>query len=236
MIQIYRYIIILFIILAFSEAVQPKIILDVGLGFYDPEMKGFDENDDVPFPNKSIFNRNLLPNFSVFYEFFHNARVGYSSYLSYEYGKANLQESQPVFKRSIRYRMLPIETYFRWRPRIELNFTLAPIWGRGRITMDTKPNDKYEDWNELLNSFGDDDPLAQLGGTDVMINDWFGYSGLIGARYYLSPRTAIDLKIGFMHNGYKKDNWVLQKNQVIGPDLSIKDLPLFTLKYNYAIK
>ena len=110
MIQIYRYIIILFIILAFSEAVQPKISLEVGLGFYDPEMKGFDENDDVPFPNKSIFNRNLLPNFSVFYEFFHNARVGYSSYLSYEYGKANLQESQPVFKRSIRYRMLPIET------------------------------------------------------------------------------------------------------------------------------
>ena len=56
--------------------------------------------------------------------------------------------------------------------------------------MDTKPNDKYEDWNELLNSFGDD-PLAQLGGTDAVINNWFGYSGLIGARYYLSPHTAI---------------------------------------------
>ena len=129
--------------------------------------------------------------------------------------------------------MLPFETYFRWRPRIELNFTLAPIWGRGRITMDTKPNDKFEDWNELLNSFGDEDPLTQLGGTDVMLNNWLGYSGLIGIRYYLSPRTAIDFKLGFMHNGYKKDKWILQRNQVTGPDLSIIDLPLFTLKYNY---
>ena len=58
MIQIYRYISIFLTIMTFAPAVQPKISFELGLGFYGPEMKGFDDNSDVPFPNKSIFNRN----------------------------------------------------------------------------------------------------------------------------------------------------------------------------------
>ena len=65
---------------------------------------------------------------------------------------------------------------------------------------------------------------------------WYGYNNIVSSK----GEYRDDLKVGtwvyWYHNGYKKDKWVLQKNQVIGPDLSIKDLPLFTLKYNYVLK
>ena len=126
--------------------------------------------------------------------------------------------------------MLPVETFFRWKPRIELNFTLAPVWGRAEMIMDTKPSDKYEDWNELLNSFGDSNPLTEMAGTDQMVNNWLGYSGQIGIRYYLSSRLGIDFKFGFMNNKYKNDNWRVQRNKVIGPKIDIKKLPVFSVK------
>ena len=124
---------------------QPKLSVDLGLGFYQPTLTGFDENESVPFPAAGILNRNLLLNWGVYYEFFSNARVGYNSFTSLELGKLGLINSaESIFRRTLRYRMFPIETFFRWRPKIELNFTLAPIWGRGRITVDTSPGDKAD--------------------------------------------------------------------------------------------
>ena len=134
---------------------QPKLSIDLGIGFYEPTLSGFDENETVQFPTKGIFNRNLLLNWGIYYEFFSNARIGYNSFTSYEIGKdILLLNSEAIFRRSINYRLFPIETFFRWKPKIELNFTLAPIWGRGRIELDTTPGDKTEDWNFFLNSFG----------------------------------------------------------------------------------
>ena len=128
-------------------------------------MIGFDDNELVAFPTGNVINRNLLFNFSFFYEFFHNARVGYNVLSSYDIGRLEgFKTSKPVFYRTINYRMIPLETFFRIKPKVELNFTLTPIWGRGKITLETKPSSSEDgagytitdDWNELLNGFGDE--------------------------------------------------------------------------------
>ena len=162
-------------------------------------------------------------NWGVYYEFFNNARIGYNSFTSYEIGKnLSLPNSSAIFRRSLVYRMFPVETYFRWRPNIELNFTLAPIWGRGRIEMDTTPGDKTADWNFFINSLGGNpDPVEDMGATDVMISDWFGYSSMLGLRYYISSRMAVDLKGGFMNNFYKNDKWRVQRQPITGPKINI---------------
>ena len=208
----------------------------MGLGLYEPTLSGFDENSDVPFPTGNMLNRNFLLNWAIYYEFFSNARLGYNSYSSFEVGKLDLINSKAVYRRTIIYRMFPLETYFRWKPRIELNFTLTPIWGRGRIFVDTTPGDKSEDWNQLINSFGDSKPVSGLGATDAMTNDWIGFSGMIGIRYYLSTRIGLDMKMGFMDNSYKNEKWRLQKKEVTGPIMKIDELPLFYFKVFYGFK
>ena len=234
--QILRFFLSLFLFLGSFSLAQPKISVGLGLGLYEPTLSGFDENTDVPFPTGNMLNRNFLLNWAVYYEFFSNARLGYNSYSSFEVGKLDLINSKAVYRRTIIYRMFPLETYFRWKPRIELNFTLTPIWGRGRIYVDTTPGDKSEDWNQLINSFGVSKPVSDLGATDAMINDWIGFSGMIGIRYYLSTRIGLDMKMGFMDNSYKNDKWRLQKKEVTGPIMKIDELPLFSFKVFYGFK
>ena len=217
---------------------QPKLSIDLGIGFYEPTLSGFDENETVQFPTKGILNRNLLRNWGIYYEFFSNARIGYNSFTSYEIGKdILLLNSEAIFRRSINYRLFPIETFFRWKPKIELNFTLAPIWGRGRIELDTTPGDKTEDWNFFLNSFGgSEDPVKDMGATDAMKSDWYGYTGMLGFRYYISSRLALDLKGGFINNSYKDDKWRVQRQSVTGPKMKIDDLPIFSFKVVYGLR
>ena len=234
--QILRFFLSFFLFTGSFSLAQPKISVGLGLGLYEPTLSGFDENIDVPFPKETMLNRNFLLNWAVYYEFFSNARLGYNSYSSFEVGKLDLINSKAVFRRTIIYRMFPLETYFRWKPRIELNFTLTPIWGRGRISVDTTPGDKSEDWNQLINSFGDSKPVSDLGATDAMINDWIGFSGMIGIRYYLSTRIGLDMKMGFMDNSYKNEKWRLQKKKVTGPKMKIDELPLFSFKLFYGLK
>lgn len=234
--QILRFFLSLFLFLGSFSLAQPKISVGLGLGLYEPTLSGFDENIDVRFPTGTMLNRNFLLNWAVYYEFFSNARLGYNSYSSFEAGKLDLINSKAVYRRTIIYRMFPLETYFRWKPRIELNFTLTPIWGRGRISVDTTPGDKSEDWNQLINSFGVSDPVSDLGATDAMINDWIGFSGMIGIRYYLSTRIGLDMKMGFMDNSYKNDKWRLQKKTVTGPIMKIDELPIFSFKVFYGFK
>ena len=234
--QILRFFLSLFLFLGSFSLAQPKISVGLGLGLYEPTLSGFDENPDIPFPTGNMLNRNFLLNWAIYYEFFSNARLGYNSYSSFEVGKLDLINSKAVYRRTIIYRMFPLETYFRWKPRIELNFTLTPIWGRGRIFVDTTPGDKSEDWNQLINSFGDSKPVSDLGATDAMTNDWIGFSGMIGIRYYLSTRIGLDMKMGFMDNSYKNEKWRLQKKEVTGPIMKIDELPLFSFKVFYGFK
>jgi len=234
--QILRFFLSLFLFGGSFSLAQPKISFGLGLGLYEPTLSGFDDNIDVPFPTATMLNRNFLLNWAVYYEFFNNARLGYNSYSSFEVGKLDLINSKAVYRRTIIYRMFPLETYFRWKPRIELNFTLTPIWGRGRIFVDTTPGDKSEDWNQLINSFGDSEPVSGLGATDAMIKDWIGFSGMIGIRYYLSTRIGLDMKMGFMDNSYKNEKWRLQKKEVTGPKMKIDELPIFSFKVFYGFK
>jgi len=217
---------------------QPKLSIDLGVGFYEPTLTGFDQNETVQFPPKSILNKNLMLNWGIYYEFFNNARIGYNSFTSYAIGKSiTLINSEAVFRRSLSYRIFPIETFFRWKPNVELNFTLAPIWGRGRIELDTTPGDKTDDWNYFINSFGGSpDPVSDMGATDVMITDWFGYSSMLGFRYYINSRIGVDVKGGFMNNSYKEENWRIQRQKVTGPKMKVDDLPIFSLKIIYGIR
>jgi len=224
---------------------QPKLSIDFGLGFYEPTMAGFDDNEDVNFPTKfKFFTQTLLWNVGTYYEFFSNARVGYNSFSSFAFGqlKDSFPTSAPVFYRTIKYRMFPLETFFRLKPNIELNFTLTPIWGRGKITLETKPASGSggwtitDDWNVLFNSFDDDDPLEQVASDNNMKSDWIGYSGMIGIRYYFRPWMGLDFKAGFLNNGYNKEKWRFQGKRVMGPDLTIDDLPIFSLKLVYALR
>lgn len=224
---------------------QPKISIDLGTGFYEPTMKGFDSNELVSFPTGNILTRNLLINFSVYYEFFHNARVGYNVLKSIDIGRLEgFATSKPVFYRTINYRMIPLETFFRIKPKVELNFTLTPIWGRSRLILETKPsstdgsgvNTITDDWNELLNSFGDEDPLSQVASENTMVTDWLGYSGMLGYRYYIRPWIGIDVKMGFLNNNYNKNKWRFQGKTVKGPEMKIDEIPIFTFKVVYALK
>tara|TARA_B100001758_G_C18400342_1_gene608605 strand:+ start:1350 stop:2090 length:741 start_codon:yes stop_codon:yes gene_type:complete len=236
---------ILAIILVIPLCGQPKLSVGVGLGFYEPTMTGFDDNELVAFPTGNVLNRNLLFNFSFFYEFFHNARVGYNVLSSYDIGRLEgFETSKPVFYRTINYRMIPLETFFRIKPKVELNFTLTPIWGRGKITLETKPSSSEDgvghtitdDWNELLNGFGDENALTQVASANGMRSDWLGFSGMIGYRYYMKPWLALDFKAGFLNNNYDKDSWRFQGNKVKGPDMIIDKIPIFSFKMVYALK
>lgn len=239
----FKYILLpLFIVSLHS---QPKISVDLGTGFYEPTMNGFDSNELVSFPTGNILTRNLLINFSTFYEFFPNARVGYSVLKSIDIGRLEgFATSKPVFYRTINFRMIPLETFFRLKPKVELNFTLTPIWGRGRLILETKPASSdgsgsftiTDDWNELLNSFGDENPLEQVASENTMVTDWFGYSGMLGYRYYIRPWIGVDFKMGFLNNNYQKDSWRFQGKKVNGPEMKIDEIPIFTLKVVYALK
>ena len=243
--QILQFRSILLLILLVPLCGQPKVSVDLGMGFYEPTMKGFDKNDLVAFPTGNFITRNILFNFSTYYEFFHNARIGYNVLKSVDIGRLEgFETSKPVFYRTISYRMFPLETFFRLKPKLELNFTLTPIWGRGRIALETKPASSVDgeghtitdDWNELLNSFGDENPLSQVASENGMRSDWLGYSGMLGYRYYLRPWIGIDFKMGFLNNNYNKDRWRFQGKKVKGPDMKIDKIPIFSLKLVYALK
>ena len=119
--QILQFKSILLLLFIVSLSGQPKLSVDLGTGFYEPTMKGFDSNELVAFPTGNILTRNLLINFSTLYEFFPNARVGYSVLKSIDIGRLEgFANSKPVFYRTINYRMIPLETFFRLRPKVEL--------------------------------------------------------------------------------------------------------------------
>ena len=58
--QIYVFIVALLPLVGDVIKAQPRLSIDMGIGFYEPTLVGFDENETVQFPTKSIFNRNML--------------------------------------------------------------------------------------------------------------------------------------------------------------------------------
>ena len=57
--------VLLLFLLISSGYTQPKLSFDLGLGFYQPTLIGYDQNNI--FPNKNTLNRNILFNWGVYY-------------------------------------------------------------------------------------------------------------------------------------------------------------------------
>jgi len=198
---------------------QPRIMVNLNGGYYEPKLPGFDANDQ--FPSTNIFTKNILLGYGFSYQFFYNARLGVTTLNSFQTGKI---QNGARFSRRLAYRMLTIETFFIFKKRLEWNFTLAPMWNKGVITLDTQSDN--DDWNALLSSYGNSSIPLQSG--DKMKKSWFGFASFIGFRFYLFPWLAFDVKTGFMNNYYKPENWKFQGKKITGPDLKLDKLPLFT--------
>lgn len=231
--------VLLFFLLISIGYTQPRLSFDLGLGIYQPTLTGYDDNNT--FPSSNALNRNVLFNWGVYYEFFYNARFGMNTLTSIDSEDSEnfilSNQSSADFNRRITYRFFPIETFFRLRPRIELNFTLMPIWGRSIISLVTNPPQQVEDWKSFLTLFNDDDVgLSSMKASDNMVSNWYGYGSMLGFRYYLTSRMALDFKSGFMNNSYDETRWYLRGKKVTGPKMKIDGLPIFTLKILYGIR
>ena len=201
---------------------QPKISGRLGIGYSSPDYKTFAES---PFPKKGTFE-NMMVNFSFDYQFYPNARVGYSQWISFTSDKYEGED----FSRSFNYRAVVIETYFFPRRKLEINFTLGPMINSGSISLATKQT--ISAWDSLMVEFNNSG--IEVSTADEMTTTFFGITSSIGARYYIKPYLAIEIKIGFMENYYLKDKWKFQDKDIKGPDIDIEDFPLFTFGLVYG--
>ena len=119
---------ILWSVLSISTGMaQPKWTFHIGSGFYQPSLGYLDPDSNSVIPSLSAFGKNILIDWGVKYQFYPNARVGYSRSNSYHIGKIGDSD----YLRTISYRMLTFETFFYPREKIELNFMLAPMYNKG---------------------------------------------------------------------------------------------------------
>lgn len=220
-----RIIRIIFIILFISgmSFSQPSFMVDLGVGFYEPALTGIEDNEQ--FPLQTALTTNVLLDWGVSYQIFHNTRLRYTNQSSHDFGKI---KNEAMFYRSLVYQSIFFETFFIAKKRMEWNFSVAPIWSRGSITLNTRSNKSQDDWNNLLDSFGN--PSITLASMDAMKSDWFGFSSMIGFRYYILSWMAADVKMGYMYQFYDPEQWRLQGQQVYGPELDIDELPILTAK------
>ena len=220
---------------------QPKISVDLGLGYYQPTLTGFDEYGifTANTASEDLLTRNMLTNYGIYYEFFYNARIGITTLGSTETKSDVILENSALvdFDRKLTYRLFPVETFFRWKPKIEFNFTLMPIWCRASISLKTTPTQQSDDWNAFVNEFNElNDQIVDLDASDQMTSNWFGYGSMLGVRYYITSRMAIDFKSGFMNQNYDETKWRLREKKISGPKMKLDDLPLFSLKFSYGFR
>ena len=205
---------------------QPKWTFPIGSGFYQPSLGYLDPDSNSVIPSLSAFGKNILIDWGVKYQFYPNARVGYSRSNSYHIGKIGDSD----YLRTISYRMLTFETFFYPREKIELNFMLAPMYNKGIIKLTAQSSSA--DWDTVLNSYGNSGATLTTGGE--MIKRWFGLTSMIGFRYYMFPWFATDGKAGFIRNAYSEKNWKLEKDKVAGPTMNIEKLPVFNIHFVFG--
>ena len=192
------------------------------MGFSSPKYKTFAES---PFPSLG-FLESMMFNFSFSYQFYSNARVGYSQWISFKSDKYEGED----FSRSFKYRALVIETFYFPMKQLELNFTLGPMINKGSISLATKQT--IDAWDDLLEEF--DNSGINVSASDEMTTTFIGITSSVGARYYIRPYTAVELQIGFMENYYNENNWSFKDQDIKGPNIDIKDLPVFTFGMVYG--
>lgn len=216
-----KSIIVSFSLLLSVLSAQPRLSGYGGIGLYSPSLVGLDSDSNSVIPNTGSGAKNLLLDWGFQYQFYPNARIGLSMFYSLHSGKIGSSD----YFRVLSYRMLTLETFFFLRKRMELNFTLAPMWNKGRISLTASTS--TDDWDNLLASYGNGTVSVSSGGS--MVKRWFGLGSTIGFRYYIFTWLAVDGKIGFFQNYYSKKNWKLGKKKITGPELRINKLPVYTL-------
>ncbi|MFQ6605841.1 MAG: hypothetical protein ACE5D8_09880 [Fidelibacterota bacterium] len=215
------FLLLLILILLVPLAGQTKWSFNLGGGYYEPTLTGLKSNTELP--SLGFLNTKLLVGFGLSYEFFYNARLGLTNYISYHNGKTTAGAS---FTRKLTYRTIMLETYFRFLRRFEMNFTLAPMINGGSISLDTSA--PVSEWDALLSSFGNSS--VSVSDRKKMTTTWLGFSSMIGLRYYLLSWLALDVRAGFMNNWYNEKKWKFQGKTVTGPQLKLDKLPLFSFR------
>ena len=192
------------------------------MGYSSPNYKSFAQS---PFPSLGTLE-SMMFNFSFSYQFYSNARVGYSQWISFRSDKYSGED----FSRSFKYRALVIETFYFPKKQLELNFTLGPMINSGSISLATKQT--IEAWDELLGEFNNSG--VDVSASDEMTTTFIGISSAVGVRFYVKPYTAVEVKIGFIENYYSEDKWKFQDQEINGPNIDIEDMPVFTFGLVYG--
>ena len=216
-----RYLFILYFLLGILYS-QPKFSIGIDVGYYQPDIPVSGTNQ---LPASSGFSKDILPGFSLSYNFFPGARIGFAHSFSYQSDKT---KSGTPFSRILSYRMFLIETYYFSKERLEWNFSLGPIWNKGSIKIDTEVN--VSEWDNVLTGFNDGDVSIAAVNSDKMTTNWFGFASFIGLRYYVRSWWAIDIKTGYLTNYYDHESWKFQGKTVTGPVMNIDGLPILTVK------
>ncbi len=198
---------------------NPGIEAGLAFGWYEPELTGLDTSLEQSAAESNIFRKNALPGYNISYCLFPSVRIGFAQNGSYFSG----EDDTTSFSRKLLYRAVYLETYFRIFRRLELNFSLAPMWNRGIIKLDVQNKEKV--WDAHIGDY-----QLQVKAPEKMIVNFFGYSSMIGIRYYLMSWLAVDLKTGFMVNNYQPGNWKRDGEKLTGPVLDIKEEPFYTIR------
>ena len=204
---------------------QPKLNIQIGGGYYNPKLIGLDPDSNNVIPSGSLLSNNLLLNRGVRYQIYHNMRLGYTQSHSLHFGKIGSSN----YSRNIAFRSISFETFYYVREKMELNFTLAPMINKGKISIiDEKAS---ADMDTLLSSYNNSSVNLSTGGT--MKKTWLGFASHIGLRYYFSSLLSVEGKIGYYNSSYSENNWKLEGEKVTGPKMKIKELPI--IQFNLII-
>ncbi len=204
---------------------QPKLNIQLGGGYYNPKLIGLDPDSNNVIPSGSLLSNNLLLNWGVRYQIYHNMRLGYTQSHSLHFGKIGSSK----YSRNIAFRSISFETFYYVREKMELNFTLAPMINKGRISIiDEKAS---ADMDTLLSSYNNSSVNLSTGGT--MKKTWLGFASHVGLRYYFSSLLSVEGKIGYYNSSYSENNWKLEGEKVTGPKMKIKELPI--IQFNLII-
>ncbi len=204
---------------------QPKLNIQLGGGYYNPKLIGLDPDSNNVIPSGSLLSNNLLLNWGVRYQIYHNMRLGYTQSHSLHFGKIGSSN----YNRNIAFRSISFETFYYVREKMELNFTLAPMINKGNISIiDEKSS---ADMDTLLSSYNNSSVNLSTGGT--MKKTWLGFASHIGLRYYFSSLLSVEGKIGYYNSSYSENNWKLEGEKVTGPKMKINELPI--IQFNLII-
>ena len=207
----------LFLGAAFS---QPKFNFILGTGYYNPKIETSD-----PIPKIGFVGKNLLLNWGMRYQIYPNVRIGYAQSHSLHFGTIGSSR----YRRNISYRAFSFETFYYLKEKMELNFTISPMFNKGSITITAEaPTD---DWDSLLSTYGNSSVNLKTGSS--MTKSWLGFSSLVGFRYYFSRLLSVESKLGYFMSSYSEKNWKLEGEKVTGPLMEIGRLPI--LQVNLVI-